>query len=124
MKTIGIVGSRRRDSNDDYHKCLKAFEMLYEEGDRIVSGGCPKGGDAFAERIARKIGCTITIHFPNWEKHGKAAGFVRNAAIAQESDVLIALVSDDRTGGTEDTVKKFIGILGPDITKKKRLVII
>lgn len=130
LKTIGIVGSRRRDTNDDYNKLLKAFDMVYQEGDKIVSGGCPKGGDAMAERLARKIGCTITIHFPAWDKHGKVAGFIRNGLIAQDADVLIALVADDRTGGTEDTVEKFIGKLGTPVDKesaahnKKRLVII
>lgn len=106
MKTIGIVGSRRRDSKEDYELCLEALDKIYEEGDRLVSGGCSKGGDRFAEVIAKSMGLTITIHYAAWNKHGKAAGFVRNTYIAQDADVIIALVSKDRTGGTEDTIKK------------------
>jgi hypothetical protein len=51
---IGIVGSRRRDTEQDYKIVLNKFEELYREGDIIISGGCPKGGDRFAEKIAEK----------------------------------------------------------------------
>lgn len=106
MKTIGIVGSRRRDSIIDYKLCEKAFLEIYEEGDTIVSGGCPKGGDRFAEIIADLHYIPIKIHKAEWDKYGKAAGFKRNTYIAEDADVIIAVVASDRTGGTEDTLKK------------------
>jgi len=110
-KTIGIVGSRRRNNPSDYGAILTAFEMIYERGDAIVSGGCPQGGDRFAEMIARKYNLTIDngkliIHYADWERYGKAAGMIRNAYIATDADVVIACVAADRTGGTEDTIKK------------------
>ena len=108
MKTIGIVGSRRRNTHEDFDKCITALDKIYEYGDRIVSGGCLEGGDKFAEQIAKALGLTITIHYPNWKKFGKFAGFERNTKIAKDCDVLIALVAEDRTGGTEDTVKKVL----------------
>jgi len=49
----------------------------------------------------------IVIHKPKWNEQGKIAGFIRNSYIAKDSDILIACVSSDRTGGTEDTIKKF-----------------
>ena len=106
MKTIGIVGSRRRDSEKDFAACCEALNKIFEEGDQLVSGGCPKGGDRFAEIIAKKSGLTIIIHYPNWKKYGKSAGFIRNTKIAEDCDVLIAVVAEDRKGGTEDTIKK------------------
>lgn len=105
-KCIGIVGSRRRDSDLDWMICCDEFAKVYKPGDAIVSGGCPKGADAFAEQIARMHGLTIVIHHADWNGIGKAAGFVRNTKIAQDCDVLIALVASDRSGGTEDTIKK------------------
>lgn len=107
-KVIGIVGSRSRDTAEDYQKCVCQFKNVYKIGDRLVSGGCPKGGDRFAEAIAKDFGLTITVHYPNWKRNGKSAGFRRNAFISQDCDVLIAMVSEDRKGGTEDTVKKAI----------------
>ena len=90
MKTIGIIGSRRRNENSDLRSCIEVFKTVYKKGDKIVSGGCPQGGDRFA----------------NWKKYGRGAGFQRNGYIAEDSDVLIAVVSPDRTGGTEDTITK------------------
>ena len=52
MKYIGIVGSRRRNSPEDFLVVQEAFCQIYEEGDVIVSGGCPKGGDSFAITLA------------------------------------------------------------------------
>lgn len=108
MKTIGIIGTRDRNGWDDFMAVLKAYNEVYEDGDEIVSGGFWKGGDAFAERIAKEQQVTIKIYYARWNKHGKAAGFLRNSDIANDSDVLIACVSNDRTGGTEDTIKKWL----------------
>jgi len=108
-KVIGIVGSRRRDTDEDYRRCLAVFEKVYRKGDRIVSGGCPKGGDKFAEIIAKAKGITIIIHYPDWSQ-GRFAGFSRNTDIAKDCTVLIAVVAEDRTGGTEDTVKKVLAL--------------
>jgi len=105
-KTIGIIGARRRDAQCDFEACMAAFVKVYEPGDKIVSGGCPKGGDRFANKIAKMLGLTIIIHYPNWDVHGRSAGFVRNTLIAEDADILIAVVAFDRKGGTEDTIKK------------------
>lgn len=108
MKKIGIIGTRRRDTPEAYTQVEQKLLENYVEGDWIVSGGCPKGGDRFAEVIAKKFGIPILIFYPNWDKYKKGAGFVRNLDIAKASDSLIACVSRDRTGGTEDTIKKYM----------------
>lgn len=107
MKIIGIVGTRRRVSPKDQELVEKALLSVYEDGDEIVSGGCPYGGDRFAETLARKHQVPIKIYYAQWDKYGKSAGFKRNGDIAHDADVLIACVAPDRTGGTEDTIKKF-----------------
>lgn len=107
MKKIGIIGSRRRNSGIDQKKVREKFFEIYEQGDWIISGGCPQGGDRFAEKIAKNNGIPILIFYPNWSKFGKGAGLIRNGDIAFNSDVIIACVADDRTGGTEDTLKRF-----------------
>lgn len=107
MKKIGIIGSRRRNSGLDGKAVREMFFQIYELGDWIVSGGCPKGGDRFAENIAKKNGIPILIFYPNWEKFGKGAGIIRNADVAFNSDIIIACVAEDRTGGTEDTLKRY-----------------
>jgi len=107
MKTIGIVGSRRRKQSWDYKDIREAFEKIYIEGDKVVSGGCPVGADNMAGQLAKEFGATMIIHYPNWDKHGRYAGLKRNGKIAADADILIACVAKDRTGGTEDTIRKY-----------------
>jgi hypothetical protein len=106
---VGIVGSRRRNSMTDKElikqellKILKEYSVV-----KICSGGCSRGGDYFAEELSKEFKLEIKIYKADWNQHGKGAGFIRNTDIARDSDVLIACVSSDRTGGTEDTIKKF-----------------
>lgn len=110
---IGIVGSRRRDTPEDYYKLYdKVMRTIVYldvcEPVMLISGGCKTGADKWAEEIAEDKRIPIIVFNPDFEKHGSPnAYFVRNDQIAKESDILIALVSEDRTGGTEDTIKKF-----------------
>jgi hypothetical protein len=132
MVRIGIVGSRRRDSKDDKLKIETNLAWyLREKGIqmskvKIISGGCPKGGDRFAEEIASECGFKIRIFYPDkskldkvlLKKNPRAAyaqiNYARNTLIANSSDVLIACVASDRKGGTEDTIKKFVKRRGND----------
>jgi hypothetical protein len=118
VRYIGIIGSRSRDTEHDFLVCIDRFFEVYEEGDAIVSGGCPRGGDRFAEEIAKYFEIPIVIFPADWDVHGKAAGFIRNTQIAEKSDVLIALVTKDRSRckGTMNTVGK--------VTKMNKVVIL
>jgi hypothetical protein len=126
---IGIVGSRRRNSNQD--KCLLTLKLkelvdIYggPENVRFCSGHCKTGGDKFAEEIALEVYGQeffdkMIIHIPNENNldenllkiNRRAAyriiNYDRNTLIAIDSDILIALVAKDRKGGTEDTISKF-----------------
>ncbi len=118
-KVIGIIGSRSRDTEHDYNIVWDAFKKYYNIGDKICSGLCPKGADRFAVSIAQDLDIP-TIWFPaEWDKYGRGAGYIRNTDIAKTSDILIACVATDRTGGTEDTIKKFIKLHG-----EKNLVLV
>lgn len=113
---VGIVGSRRRNSLSDRKLVFKIVENLVSKfADRkviLVSGACPKGADHFASEAARSFSLEI-VEFPvpkqNYESRGQfaQAAFARNKLIADRSDIGFALVSDDRTGGTENTISHF-----------------
>lgn len=119
MTIIGIIGSRRRDSIEDFLLVKKALLAHYEQGDIICSGLCPQGADRFAVILAKQLN-TPTLWFPaEWKKYGRGAGFKRNTDIALNSQILIACVAEDRTGGTEDTIKKFLKLHG-----KEKLIIV
>ena len=115
MKKIIIIGTRRRDTQEDYKTVYNEFKKWYDNGDIIVSGGCKKCGDRFAEVIAKKLDIPIVIHYPEKIPYGypryayAKANYERNTVVANESEedtVTIACVSPNRKGGTEDTIKK------------------
>ena len=110
MKKIIIIGSRRRDTHSDFVKVHNCFVAIYSEGDMIVSGGCKKGGDRFAEILIKEFKTPKKIFEAKWRKDGKYnryAGFERNTLVAKFGDEVIACVAPDRRGGTEDTIRKF-----------------
>ena len=110
---LGIVGSRRRASNKDL-QILKE-RVIELQPDMIISGGCMTGADRFAECIAKELGIPIMIYYPKLCRginyppfEVTEAMYARNRLIAIESDYLIALVADNRKGGTENTIKYFV----------------
>jgi hypothetical protein len=117
-KRIAVVGTRSRNTSAAYELVEKAFFEVYEEGDIIVSGGCSKGGDRFAEVIAKQYGIPILIIYPDYRRYKRGAPTVRNGPVAQASDIVIACVRkaeegiDEvlkrKKGGTEDMLKKFV----------------
>lgn len=55
----------------------------------VVSGGAP-GADAMGERFAEVMGLPVKRFPPDWAKHGKAAGPIRNRQMADYADAVIA----------------------------------
>lgn len=132
---VGIIGSRTRDGDEAYFSIKSQFVRLYvPDKTVIVSGGCKKGGDRFAEIIAAEFGMPrderrsdvpkipgmngqrIVIHWPDLDAladvpprwRSTRANYARNTLIARDArDHLIASVAWTRKGGTEDTINKF-----------------
>jgi len=128
---IGIIGARVRDSEEDFRLTeLKLIEVLKElpkdSRIKLISGGCKKGGDRFAEILASKYKIPIKIHYPDLKKANSfkygseenkiafiEANYGRDLLIAKDADVLIACVHPSRKGGTEYTIKEYLK-LGKD----------
>lgn len=112
-KTIGIVGSRKRDTKKDFRRVESAFILLFEPGDMIISGLCSTGGDRFAAMLQDKYDMDYVWFPADWGRFGNGAGKHRNTFIANASDYLIA-TPVRKPGGTDDTIAKFIRKHGKD----------
>jgi hypothetical protein len=88
------------------------YDLLCRKCDRILSlqkvveivSGMAKGADALGERYAKKHGYQIKQFPADWDKHGKSAGYKRNAEMAQYADALIAFW-DGESKGTKHMIE-------------------
>jgi hypothetical protein len=96
MRTA-IIGSRTFNDLSLALVELDKFDITH-----VVSGGA-KGADTIAEQWAYQKEIETTVHYPNWSKHGKAAGFIRNKAIIDDCEQVIAFW-DGHSKGTENSI--------------------
>lgn len=108
MKTI-VAGSR---TINDYKVVEEAIKESGFDITEIVSG-MAGGVDTLGILYAKKNHIPYVTFPANWNKHGKAAGVVRNIQMAKYADSLIA-VWDGKSRGTghmiKDAVKKGLKI--------------
>jgi hypothetical protein len=129
MTSIGVIGSRLRSIPNDKEILrvkLIEFVTIYGGPDevRFVSGGCRTGGDRFGEEIAleeygQSFRDKMLIHYPNKKDLDKVLvktnpnlafakiNYARNALIARDSDILVALIFYTDRGGTMNTINTF-----------------
>ena len=82
MKTI-IAGGR------DYVVTARDASKLSDLGITEVVSGCCSGADLGGEFWAESRGIDITQFTANWDKHGKAAGPIRNRQMAEYADAVV-----------------------------------
>jgi predicted Rossmann fold nucleotide-binding protein DprA/Smf involved in DNA uptake len=110
---VAVVGSR------EYRNLAEVRQFVWEQ-DRsttIVSGGA-SGVDREAVDEARRLGMTYEVHLPDWAVHGRSAGIIRNRAIVESADEVVAFW-DGRSRGTASTIEfarkagKPVRVFGP-----------
>jgi len=103
-----MVGSRRRTDRETIEATLGRLPI-----GTVVITGAAKGPDRWAEQAARARGLEVVVHRPDlggvqarWQAAERF--YARNQRIVDDSDLVIAFVASDRTGGTEDTVRRAV----------------
>lgn len=102
-----VCGSRHFDDwdlmNSELIKVWRSLPYLEESGNKkdllIIEGGA-KGAD-FLSRVWAKFSNVDFIEFPaDWNKHGKAAGHIRNKQMLDEGKpyLVIAFLAKDSRG--------------------------
>ncbi len=106
---LAVIGSR---SFSDYQLLSDTLFDRYTETDRLgacrwrissIISGAARGADSLAATIARENGISLTELPADWDKHGKAAGFIRNEDIIAGCDEVLAFW-DGLSRGTQNSL--------------------
>ena len=101
----GIVGSRSITNKEYVFSVLNFYlARLLEENEVVVVSGGAVGIDSLAENFVAEKNLKTEIYLPDWQTHGKKAGFLRNQTIVDNSDYLIAITTG--SNGTADSIKR------------------
>ena len=95
MKVI-IAGSR--DFSDFQLLYAKCEEVLANVNKAEIVSGTARGADRLGEHYASLKGHSVRQFPADWDKHGKAAGYVRNKEMADYADCLIAFWDGESRG--------------------------
>ena len=101
--SVAVVGSRSFDDRELLERVLDHL-LNHLRIRQIVSGGA-RGADALAEQWARERGIPCRVYLPDWQKHGRAAGPIRNRKIVRDADLVVAFW-DGQSRGTKDTIEQ------------------
>jgi len=93
-----IAGSR---SFTDYSLLKRKLTHLFSNCAAPIGivSGTARGADQLGERYAAEHGMRVTRFPADWDRHGKSAGYKRNAVMAQFADGLVAFW-DGKSRGT------------------------
>lgn len=96
---VSVIGSRNYDDKD---RLFDYLDSKIDKIDLIVSGGAI-GADELAHEWAKSRGKSILIHYPDWKKEGKIAGFKRNKKIIDDAEIVVCFW-DGVSRGTKSSI--------------------
>lgn len=104
-KRVIVCGSRRWHDRDLIALVLSGLMIERGWNPVIVHGAC-RGADRIADEEAGKLGFLTDPHPADWDKHGKAAGPIRNREMAQLGADLCIAFGPTPGSGTKDMVDR------------------
>lgn len=89
MFRVIIAGGR---DFKDYDLLVKTMNHLLSniKDDITVVCGKVRGADTLGEQYAKEYGYSVQYFPADWDRYGKAAGYLRNTEIAKNADALAA----------------------------------
>lgn len=112
-------GSEESNSDDNMFRVIIAgsrsfanYEMLKVNMNRLLQNisdeisivcGTARGADRLGEKYAKENGFHVAYFPADWERYGKAAGYIRNREMAQNADALVAFW-DGESRGTKSMI--------------------
>ena len=94
-----IVAGGRDFSDYEYLRNSLDFLLQNVTGPIVIVSGTARGADKLGEQYAAERGYAV-LRFPaDWDRFGKAAGYIRNEQMAKNADALVAFW-DGKSKGT------------------------
>lgn len=111
---VAIVGSRRRTDRATVEAAVAELPPYGPDGVTVVVSGGAKGPDTWAAEAARAQGYPVVVHRPDlldglrgrWDAAQRY--YARNQRVVDDCDRVIAFPAADRSGGTEDTIRRAV----------------
>ena len=102
-----IAGSRSFNNYELLAATLDELTVDVPKEKLVVLSGHARGADQLGERWSRERYVWCEFFHPDWQKHGKAAGHVRNAAMVASCDPGDAAVFfwDGQSPGTKGCIE-------------------
>jgi len=97
-----IAGSR--GFNDYDLLCIKCDKFFARKTPTMILCGEARGADALGRRYAEERGIEVGSFPAEWSKYGKSAGMLRNRAMLEHADALVAFW-DERSAGTKHMIE-------------------
>lgn len=109
MKLI-IAGSRTLDPSPSF--IWDTIKMLGISNIKEIVSGRAYGVDQAGEHWASHYEVPVKPFPADWDKHGKAAGFIRNAEMAKYADQLL-LIWDGKSRGSANMKQQMLKLNKP-----------
>jgi hypothetical protein len=93
------------DRNWTNRICIEQRLAMLSKNSVIIHGAA-RGADTIAGEIAKELGLAVRAFPADWDRHGRAAGPIRNRQMLDEKpDLVIAFHNDlHKSKGTKDTL--------------------
>lgn len=109
MRRVLITGSRDWDDwatlsaalTEEWNAVEWRHGSFTQKDVVFVHGDCPTGADRMADGWCFRMDIEPERHPADWDRYGKAAGFVRNAGMVDlGADVCLAFIKNESKGAT------------------------
>lgn len=99
-----IIAGGRLFNDYTYLKESMDYFLQNINDEIIVVCGKARGTDTLGERYAKERGYTVHYFPADWNRYGKAAGYIRNEEMAKNADALVAFW-DGKSRGTKNMIE-------------------
>lgn len=83
--------------------CNSVLKDIQQSKEITIISGHARGADSLGEQYAKSKGFNLQLYPADWNAHGKVAGFIRNAQMAEVADALIVFW-DGKSRGTANMI--------------------